>query len=167
MRRVFGFIMAAIMPCLANADTQFTFKESRDELTNEATRRIIVVSEDGKSTIELRRTEGSDKLTVFIDPAGIIFPDSAVDGEMSVSVTLRSSAMKKPVTVTCGMNYMKYDFCYFDLRAKSARLLFSGDRVTIQMPKTAERMTFPLGGKEYEEALGKVLSPATKSGDAK
>jgi len=105
-------------------------------------------------------------LTVFIDPASVIFPDQVADGEMAVSVTMRSSVMNEPVTVRCDMNFMKYDFCYVKLPPKSARKLFSGEHVTMQMAKTADRMTFPVGGKEYEDELNKVLSPAEKLWDA-
>jgi hypothetical protein len=164
MRRMLLAIVAATVPCLASGETKFTFQEYRDKLSNQMTRRLVVTGEDGKSTIELRQTDGDDKLMVFIDPAGVIFPDIVEDLQMAVSVTLRSSEMEKPVTVRCGMHTMEYDFCYFGVRPKPARKLFSGEQVTIKMARTAETVTFPLGGAEYEEALGKVLAPFEKDG---
>jgi len=162
MRPMLWVTLVVFMTCLARAETTFTFDESRDKLTDAMTRKLIIVAEDGKSTVELRQSDGTEKLTVFIDPASVIFPDQVADGEMAVSVTMRSSVMKEPATVRCEMNFMKYDFCYITLSPRAARMLFTGEHLTMQMAKTADRMTFPVGGKEYEDALNKVLLPAEK-----
>lgn len=162
MRVCFAAVMVCCLISFAVAESPFTFKESEDKLTGKARRQLIVTAEDGKSTIELRQKDDSETLTIFIDPAGVIFPDHVGGGEMGVSVTMRSSAMKKPVTVRCDMNFMKYDFCYLVVPAATAKTLFSGEHVTMQLARTADTLTFPLGGDGFAEALEKVVAPAEK-----
>ena|GEM_PF-3122183 len=160
---VASIVSASCLVCFA--EPNFRYDESNDKLSNVLTRKLIVTAEDGRSTIELRQTADSPKLTVFIDPANTIFPD-VVDVEnssMAVSVTMRSSVMKEPATLRCRMNWMKYDFCYMDVPPKAARALFSGEHTTMQMARTADRMTFPMAGEEFKEALDKVLAPAEEA----
>ena len=151
------------------AEPEFKYSESVDKLTNANQRQLIVVAEDGKSTIELRQTDGKPGLQIFIDPTKTIFPDvvdTATGGSMSVSVTLRSSIMEKPTAVRCGMNMMQYDFCYFNVAPKSAQKLFSGDFITLQMARTGDVMTFPTGGDDFNAAVSKVVAPAEELAQA-
>jgi signal transduction histidine kinase len=169
MLRVVAAVAISVCAVFACAETRFTLNESNDKLSNALTRKLIVTAEDGRSTLELRQTEDSPVLTVFIDPASTIFPDDVdVPGSaMSVGVTMRSSAMDEPVSVKCDMNWMKYDFCYMKVTPKSARKLFTGDFIAMQLARTADRLTFPIGGAEYEQALSKVLEPAEEVARAK
>ena len=166
-RHLKWFICATFFCSVANAETKFTLDESKDKLNDLVTRNLVVLSEDGKSSISLRHVDGSEKLMVFINPKNVIFPDLVEGDNMAVSVTLRSSVMKEPTTIRCSMNYLKYDFCYTDVSPKSARTFFGGEHVTIQLARTADRVTFPLGGEEFEDALKKVILPAEKAIDAK
>lgn len=151
------------------AEPEFRYSESLDKLTNATQQQLIVVADDGKSTIELRQTDGKPELQIFINPKKTIFPDvvdTATGGSMSVGVTLRSSQMEKPTTVRCGMNMMDYDFCYFNVGPKSAQKLFSGDFITLQMARTGDVMTFPTGGDDLNAAVSKVVAPADKLAQA-
>lgn len=143
---------------------KLVIREGKDDISGKAWHAVAIVADDNKSLLQLKVYEGSAP-SLGIIPDDTIFPDKtdAIAKTMEVSVTLRSTAMDKPVTRMWQMPFMKYESAAARYLTEEVEQIFGGDSVTVQFDKVGRRYRFPTAGaglEKLKEAVAQVLSHA-------
>jgi hypothetical protein len=168
MRGIAG-IVAAVAMCVAGvaAEPRWKYDEKKDDITGEKVRTVAVVADDKASMLALSVTEGKRAKLVLM-PKDVMFPDkvSAESKRMGIDVTMRSTAMDKPVAGKWTMPWMDYKSCSAATGTAFAQTkVFGGESVTFQLDKTGKRYKFMTQGEGMEglqEAVAKVAEIAAE-----
>lgn len=158
--------------CLATVSTagvcdeqRWKFDEETDDISNATVRTVAVIADDNKSVLILR-VEQDKKPTLVLVPNKVLFPDKT-DAEskvMGVQITMRSTAMEKPLSGMWRMAWMDYKAASVACSRDSAmNKVFAGESVTFQLDKVGSRFKFGTKGKGLEglqDAVEKALEIA-------
>lgn len=164
-RLAWSLIAVTALVTHVRAEQRWEYAEEIDDINGTKVRTVVVVGEKAASALVLRVEEGK-KPTLTLVPGVVMFPDKTdVESKvMGMEITMRSTAMEKPISGMWRMAWMDYKSasvpCGREFAVKKA---FAGDSITCQLNKAGKRFKFPTKGEGLEglqDAVAKAVEIA-------